>query len=65
MITNTNKRSYTSLINDLMIDIVNITDEITLNDLYKLLNKLNEEGFTQDTIYEEFVDLKRRLLNAK
>ena len=55
------KRSYSSLIQDLMIEIVNITDEITLNDLYKLYNKLFEEGFTNESIYEEFVSLKRRL----
>ena len=59
--TTMSKRSYSSLIQDLMIEIVNITDEITLNDLYKLYNKLYEEGFTNESIYEEFVNLKRRL----
>lgn len=59
--TTMSKRSYSSLIQDLMIEIVNITDEITLNDLYKLYNKLFEEGFTNESIYEEFVSLKRRL----
>ena len=62
--TTMSKRSYSSLIHDLMIEIVNITDEVTLNDLYKLYNKLYEEGFTNESIYEEFVSLKRRLQSS-
>ena len=59
-------KNFRTKLNDTIIEILMITDEVTERQLYDLATKLSDDGFTEETIIEEFKELKRRLLqNAK
>lgn len=48
-------------------EILQSTDEVTFRDLLRVTSKLQEDGFTEETIIDELEDLKRKLvaLNGK
>lgn len=59
-------KNFRTKLNDIIVEILLITDEVTESQLYSLAIKLQDDGFTDETIIEEFKELKRRLLqNAK
>lgn len=43
--------------------ILESTDEVTIRDLLAVVNKLSEDGFTEETIIDELYDLKNKLRN--
>lgn len=43
-------------------DILQATDEVTFRDLLRVTSKLQEDGFTEETIIDELIDLKRKLI---
>lgn len=44
-------------------EILQSTDEVTFRDIINVVNKLQEDGFTEETIIDELIDLKRKLIS--
>lgn len=43
-------------------EILQSTDEVTFRDLLRVTSKLQEDGFTEETIIDELTELKRKLI---
>lgn len=48
-------------IDDIITEILTETDEVSFRDLVAVYSKLKEDGYTDETIEEEFLELKRKL----
>lgn len=51
-------RKLDEVINEILLS----TDEVTFRDLINVVDKLQEDGFIEETIIDELIDLKRKLI---
>lgn len=56
------KRKLNEVINEVINEILLSTDEVTFRDLINVVDKLQEDGFIEETIIDELIDLKRKLI---
>lgn len=49
-------------VNDVIAEILSVTDEVTFRDLIAVVDKLIEEGYTEESIIDSLCDIKHKLL---
>ena len=54
-------RNFASRLSNIIIEILTTTDEVTESKLTELASRLYDDGFTEETIIDEFESLLRRL----
>ena len=54
-------KNFASRLSNIIIEILTTTDEVTESQLTQLASDLYEDGFTEETIIDEFESLLRRL----
>ena len=54
-------RNFATRLSNIIIEILTTTDEVTESQLTELASRLYDDGFTEETIIDEFESLLRRL----
>lgn len=50
------------MINNIIQEILSVTDDVTFKDLISIVDKLREEGYTDESIVDSLCDIKHKLL---